>query len=175
MFWQVFRQLASRMVRQSDGSLVPTFAVALIPLVGAVGLAVDYSRANGVKASVQTSLDAAVLAAANDGSANWNQVALNTFNANLAAKGATVATPTFALNNQVYSGSTTAVLPTTFVRVFQMSSITVGATSAAKLGDDGDTSCILTLGRGSASSASLEFNGAPNVNLAGCTIRSNTA
>ena len=175
MFWQMFRRLACRLVQQSDGSLVPTFAISLIPLLGVVGLAVDYSRANAVKAKVQSSLDAAVLAAAKDNSSNWNEVALNAFNANMTTNGATVATPTFALNNQVYSGATTAVLPTTFVRVLQMTSITVGTTSAATVGDDPDTSCILTLGRGSVSNVSLAFNGAPNVNLSGCTMRSNTS
>ena len=40
------------------------FALAIIPVVGLVGVAVDYSRANSVKAGVQGALDATALAMA---------------------------------------------------------------------------------------------------------------
>ena len=36
-----------------EGNVVITFALATIPLVGVVGTAVDYSRANSVKAAMQ--------------------------------------------------------------------------------------------------------------------------
>jgi Flp pilus assembly protein TadG len=172
----VLRDLVVRLIRHSDGSLAPTFALALVPMVGAVGVAVDYSRANNVKAGLQATLDAAVLAAAKDGTSNWAQTALNIFNANLAAKGASVTTPTFTLNNGIYSGKATAAVPAEFLGIFKVSSINAGATSAASTGDDPDTSCILTLDHGKASSdVSLTFNGAPDVNLSGCAIRSNTS
>ena len=35
-----------------------TFALATIPLIGFVGAAVDYSRANSAKAAMQAALDA---------------------------------------------------------------------------------------------------------------------
>lgn len=40
-----------------DGNVAITFALATIPMIGFVGAAVDYSRANAVKASMQAALD----------------------------------------------------------------------------------------------------------------------
>jgi predicted XRE-type DNA-binding protein len=50
-----------------------------------MGAAVDYSRANSVKASLQAALDSAVLAGAKDGTSKWLTTASNTFNGNVKA------------------------------------------------------------------------------------------
>ena len=67
--------------------MVSIFALSLIPLVGLVGAAVDYSAANNARTSLQVSLDAALLAGAKDGTTSWAVTALNVFNANLNAEG----------------------------------------------------------------------------------------
>ena len=46
------------------GGVAPMFALAVIPVVGFIGAAVDYSRANSVKAGMQSALDATALAMA---------------------------------------------------------------------------------------------------------------
>src|SRR2546429_75276 len=46
------RLLGRRFRRRSEGSLVPLFALALVPLVALVGAAVDYSRAT-IMATIQ--------------------------------------------------------------------------------------------------------------------------
>src|SRR5436853_101364 len=55
--------------RHSEGSLVPIFAVAFLPLLALVGTAVDYSRANNIRAKLQAALDAAVIAGAKNDTA----------------------------------------------------------------------------------------------------------
>src|SRR5215468_6327801 len=50
---------AFRMAR--GGNVAITFAIATLPILGFVGAAVDYSRANSVKAAMQTALDATAL------------------------------------------------------------------------------------------------------------------
>ncbi len=45
-------------------AVAPMFALAIIPVIGLVGMAVDYSRANSIKAALQASLDATALAMA---------------------------------------------------------------------------------------------------------------
>lgn len=40
------------------GSIMPFFALTIIPVIGFIGAAVDYSRANSVKAAMQAALDA---------------------------------------------------------------------------------------------------------------------
>ncbi|HWV55594.1 pilus assembly protein [Pseudorhodoplanes sp.] len=51
-----------QMLRDRNGNVTMTFALALIPLIGAIGSAVDYSRANSARTAMQASLDAAGLA-----------------------------------------------------------------------------------------------------------------
>ena len=46
------------------GGVAPMFGLAVIPVVGFIGAAVDYSRANSVKAGMQSALDATALAMA---------------------------------------------------------------------------------------------------------------
>jgi hypothetical protein len=43
------------------GNIAITFALATLPIIGFVGAAVDYSRANSVKAAMQTALDSTAL------------------------------------------------------------------------------------------------------------------
>ena len=64
LFGGFVNKLRSRLTDFSaaqGGSTAIIFALAIIPLFGAVGAAVDYSRANSVKAAMQAGLDSAVL------------------------------------------------------------------------------------------------------------------
>ena len=56
LIWS-FASAAARLVRARDGNVAITFAIALIPILGFVGAAVDFSRANSIKASLQSALD----------------------------------------------------------------------------------------------------------------------
>ncbi len=55
---------ARRFRSERGGSILPIFGLALIPLIGLIGAAVDYSRANAVKAALQAALDSTALAMA---------------------------------------------------------------------------------------------------------------
>ncbi|MDQ2955024.1 MAG: pilus assembly protein TadG-related protein, partial [Pseudomonadota bacterium] len=59
--------LGRTFLRQSGGGVGPMLALALVPIVGAVGAAVDFSRASDVRTKLQAAVDAAVLAGAHDG------------------------------------------------------------------------------------------------------------
>jgi Flp pilus assembly protein TadG len=50
-----------RFARARSGNIAITFAIALIPLLAFVGAAIDYSRANALKASLQSALDSTAL------------------------------------------------------------------------------------------------------------------
>ena len=58
-------QLA-RFLRNQKGGVAPTLALAIIPLVGMVGAAVDYSRANATRTAMQSALDATALMLSKD-------------------------------------------------------------------------------------------------------------
>jgi hypothetical protein len=53
---------ASTWLRQESGSIQVLYALALIPMIGALGLATDTARGYLVKARLSQSVDAAVLA-----------------------------------------------------------------------------------------------------------------
>ena len=74
-----------------------------------------------------------------------------------------------------YSGSVTGSVPTSLLGIINIHSlnVTANATAAASAPDD---SCILTLDHGQpATHVSLTLNGAPIINLTGCSIRTNTS
>lgn len=50
--------LLGRFLRNRDGGAAPFLALSLIPLMGATGAAIDYSRANSAKVAMQAALDA---------------------------------------------------------------------------------------------------------------------
>jgi len=158
------------------GNVAITFGLALLPIMTAVGAAVDYSRANAAKSVVQSALDAAVLAGALDGSSNWKNVATNVYNSNVAAKNITAPAPTFTLPaDSTYVGSANASIPASVMGVVGYQKLDVSANATA-MAAEADNSCILTLDKGQPTShVSLTLNGAPVINLSGCSIRSNTS
>lgn len=165
-----------RFLQQSAGSVAPTFAITLIPILVGVGAAVDYSRANNFKTAFQEALDAGLLAGAKDGSSSWTEVASNTLNAALPTKFGSTSNPAFTLvSSDVYSGTISGSVPTAFMALIGVQSIPISVTATA-MAAGSDNSCILTLDHGQPTShVSLSLNGAPVVNLSGCSIRSNTA
>ena len=114
------QKLCSEFKRNSEGSVVATFALSMVPVVGLVGAAVDYSAASTARTKLQTSLDAALLAGAKDGTTSWETTALNAFNANLKANFATSVMPTFQLTStRAYTGTVTATVPSNFLGVLR--------------------------------------------------------
>jgi Flp pilus assembly protein TadG len=53
-----------RFLKDRGGNIAPIFALSLVPTVGMIGAAVDYTRANEVKTAMQSALDATTLAMA---------------------------------------------------------------------------------------------------------------
>ncbi len=64
------RNSIGRFDRDFRGNIAPIFAIALLPMLGFVGAAVDYSRANAARSSMQAAMDSAVLMVSRDAAAN---------------------------------------------------------------------------------------------------------
>ena len=58
--------LLSRFLQNQAGGVAPLLGLMIIPLVGAVGAAVDYSRANATRTAMQSALDATALMLSKD-------------------------------------------------------------------------------------------------------------
>ena len=166
-----------RFVRNTDGSTLHIFALSLGPMMALMGAAVEYSRASDDRAGLQRALDAAVLTGAKDGSAQWVTVATQAFRSAFQSANSPAPTPQFSFSGNRYAGTVAASTNTALVTPLGVKSIPISAAWAALVNPgDTDTSCVLTLGQGQALGAdSMTFNGAPNVALTGCTIRSNTS
>ena len=59
--WKKLYRKFTRFAAARGGNVVITFALATLPILGFVGAAVDYSRANSMKAAMQTALDSTAL------------------------------------------------------------------------------------------------------------------
>jgi Flp pilus assembly protein TadG len=60
------RSAARRFVGADEGNIAVTFCIALVPLLGFVGAAVDYTRANAARSSMQAALDSTALMVSKD-------------------------------------------------------------------------------------------------------------
>ena len=179
-FTSKLRILLLQFHRQDHASILPTFAIALLPLVAFVGAAIDYSRASSVRTALQSALDAAVLSAAADRTSSWKEGADAVFTSTFLSKSRAFegVFASFALEKtaeDLYSGTASASVPAEFTGLVGSSPIVVAAKSTAAV-TEADESCILTLDKGQPlSHVSLSLNGAPIINLSNCSIRSNTA
>ena len=124
-----------------SGNVAITFAFATLPMIGMVGASVDYSRANSVKAAMQTALDSTALMlskeAATDTTDQLQSSATKYFKALFAPPGVSNIGVNVSYTN---SGGSAVVLnghadvPTTFMNVFGFQNITVTNASTSKWG-----------------------------------------
>jgi Flp pilus assembly protein TadG len=160
-----------------EGSVLPLVALMAIPVFAGIGAGIDYSRATTARAQLQVALDAAVLAGARDGTDNWSTVALNVFTGNPNNLGAAVATPSFTMDQLGnYHGTVTGTIATSVMHALGVASIPISAASSVAPNTGTENSCILTLDHNQPlSDVSLTLDGAPNLSLTGCGIRSNSS
>jgi len=127
--------LLREFLRSRDGNLSLTLALVAIPLIGAIGMAVDLSKANDVKARLQKSLDAAVLAGVAQVSAQQVSTATAVFNGDYVAKYAAASTPAFTQNaDNSLSGTASTSVSVSFLGVLGISSVPVTAAATAMPG-----------------------------------------
>ncbi|MGE0565468.1 MAG: pilus assembly protein TadG-related protein [Pseudolabrys sp.] len=126
-----------------SGNVAVTFAIATLPVIGGVGAAVDYSRANSVKAAMQAALDSTALMLSRDAaaltSAQLQTKATNYFNAMFnrpdAQSVSITATYSSSGGSQVVVNGQ-ANVPTALMQVAGYSYITVKGTATSKWGSE---------------------------------------
>src|SRR5215467_291296 len=128
------------------GNVIGTFALALIPLVGTVGAAVDYSRANSVKAHMQKAADVAALyAASGNYASDADRIAagVNAFNANYSAQFAAVS-PQVTTDGGTVTVTAAAAVDTKMLKVVGFQTVSANVTAIAQFDPD-HTACVLAL------------------------------
>lgn len=137
---QTISDLARRFQRERRGNITILFTLLLVPMMGFVGAAVDYSRANAVKTALQASLDATALmlakTAGTQTSDELTTLGQSLFDAQFTR--ADVNTPKLIVNYT--PGSSTIVLngsasvATTFLRILGFENLKVDSSAMATWG-----------------------------------------
>ena len=150
-----FSSLLNRFRRDRRGNIAVIFAIACIPLISAVGCAIDYSEATRMKAKLQSAADAAAVASISAQSPGWlaastmtgngevtvaETAAMNIFNGNITGANNSL----FTLNSKTTTAMVTktgptltstvtfsANVPVTFMQVIGFSQLTVTGSSSA--------------------------------------------
>lgn len=141
IFYRRLRQSLRDFAVDRAGNIAIIFALASIPLIAAIGAAIDLGRANDVKVRLQSATDAVALKlsneAASDTTAQLQSEASKYFQALFTATDVqgTSVNATYSSNGGtsiVVNGSTE--VPTVFFEMFGIDTIPVGATSKANWG-----------------------------------------
>jgi len=156
--------------RSRDGNLTITLALAAIPLIGAIGMAVDLSKANDVKTQLQKSLDAAVLAGVAQVSAEQVSTATAVFTGDYLPKHTTAATSAFTQNaDNSLSGTASTSVNVSFLSVLGISSVPVTAAATAMPGAQPMSNvCILLVNQ--LDYQALLVNSGAQINAPSCEI-----
>jgi Flp pilus assembly protein TadG len=168
MFAAIFRKLRRQIERARTPAAISAFgsnrrgnfavitALAMLPMIGAVGCAVDYTMAIMIKTKLQAAADAATLATISNNSpvlatakgmsvsgsvSGGSTYANNVFNANLSVSPGNLGYTSLSPSTSVArNGSTvtatvafTAVYPTFFLRIMGFQNLTLTGTSTASL------------------------------------------
>jgi Flp pilus assembly protein TadG len=136
-------------VKSKRGNVAPIFAIAILPIIGLTGAAIDYSRQSALKSSIQAALDATALAMAKSAPAlsqastpddNKLQAAADKyFKALINRPDATInpITAAYSTTNGPQLVLTAAgSLPRTFTRIMGFADLGVGSSSTIKWGND---------------------------------------
>lgn len=125
--------LANHVARDNRGSYAVIFAISLVPILVAIGAAVDISQAYIVKQRLTRALDAAGLAVGGVTGLSTSEIqtmAQNYFNANYpASKIGTPASLAVTPNGNVVTLSVSATMPTSLMGIVGINTINIGATS----------------------------------------------
>jgi Flp pilus assembly protein TadG len=134
--------LLARFWKNCRGGVAPMVAITIIPLIGAVGAAVDYTRANAAHTALQVALDSTALLlsknAANQTPAELQQSATDAFNALFHR--ADVQNPAVTASYSSVNGSKvtltgSATVPTDFLNVLGFSAVNISASTTTTWGN----------------------------------------
>ena len=162
-----------------SGNVAAIFALALVPVFGLIGAAVDYSRGNATRSSMQAAVDATALnlvrSASSLTSDQLSQKATDSFNAlynGSQTQSGIQVNAQYNATARSMTMSATGSIKTDFMGVMGVSNLGVKARAVAVVIGDG-TACVLSLNK-TASGAAIA-QGSTTVNLSGCSLYDNSA
>mgnify|MGYP003584081175 CR=1 FL=1 len=163
-----------RRFRENDrGAVAIVFAVALIPIMGLSGAAIDYTRATQAKSKLQAATDSAALAALTVKASTLSQrelAARTVFEANRPDD--VMPSVTYAVGQKEAAVTATGEVSTSMLKVLQINDIGLRARAKAVRVYDGPPPCILTLNPSVASA--IDMTGNTHFTGNGCVLHANS-
>jgi hypothetical protein len=161
------------------GGVAPLLALAALPIMGTVGAAIDYSRANSARAAMQAAADSTALIIARNMAKQPAGDAVSQASAYFAASfhrsdvqiAAIGVTPSAGADKKTIEVSAQGSINTTVLRVMGVSTVPLNVKSSAASVFDG-YGCVLALDK-EANDAFLG-QGSTNVALKGCSLYDNS-
>ncbi len=174
MFMQTFHrslQCFSRLRDDCRANFAVTFAIAAVPLMMGLGIAIDYTSASNVRSSLQQALDAAVLAGARETDDAKKAAAASTFfQTEVATKletGQMTAQADFGVESDgTVTGNARVHLPTNFTHLMGVKHLPVTAKAAAIAAGTASKVCVLLVNP--SKSQALLLNSGAVVNAPDC-------
>lgn len=174
-------RLLNHLARFADcrsGNTAMLFALSAIPLFGAAGVALDYGHAHMAKSELQAAADAAVVSAAKaetDPTAR-SGIAKSVFASNVAGRAfISSSVPNVSVSGDGVSLTASAMVPTSFTRIFGYKNISIHAEASAAAGKDfgnGGAACVLALSE--TDDGAFYVNGTTNFEAINCSVYSNS-
>jgi Flp pilus assembly protein TadG len=137
------RQTVRDFARTENGNVAVLFGIMLIPIVGMVGAAIDYSRASIAKTSLQAALDATALAVSKDAGSltesQLNQKVQSYFEATLHnqfARSVKITANYSTTGKRSLTLTASGVVDTKFMGLFGIDTIQLGTTTKTKWGNN---------------------------------------
>jgi Flp pilus assembly protein TadG len=126
-------RLCGRFFGSKSGNVAITFGIAAIPLFGAVGAALDYSRIAKLQSTLQSAMDASVLAGLAAASGKEVSTATNIFSANVSDSGAALGQPSYVLDTTCgcLTGAVSSTVSMSIMSVLGISTMPVSVSSKA--------------------------------------------
>src|SRR3954469_20848950 len=170
----------ARFLADQHGGVAPIFALALVPMIGLAGAAIDYSRASAARTAMQASLDATTLMIAKDAqlipSDQVGTRATQLFNAGFVRDDVQSIQVSASVSNGSAGTTVTATaggaVPTTFMHVLGHSTMNIAARASVVSASDG-LGCVLSLNPTASGAATAQ--GSTTVNLNGCSLYDNSS
>ena len=169
----------SRFIADQRGGVMPMFALALVPMIGLAGAAIDYGRASAARTAMQATLDATTLMVAKEAQLlQQNQVApraTQLFNATFGRDDVqSLLVNASIINNSAgttVSASAGGSVATTFMHLLGHSSMNLSVNTSVVMASDG-LGCVLSLNPMASGAATLQ--GSTAVKLNGCSLYDNS-
>lgn len=169
-----FRTPLRKTGRNNRGNVGVIFALAAVPLIAGVGVALDYAKSANVRTHLQSTLDSAVLAGAREAGASTQIAkAQSFFDGQQTDKFSTKPTATFsATSDGVLTGTAKADVPTSIMSIFGYDTLAVSVKAAAASSVTSAKVCILLVDQ--TRSQTLLANSGAKLNAPDCEIHVRT-